>query len=100
MDKGRGTGSVVAGDLVKRLERHPAMMERMVRVLDVLENTAGDVCRADDAERRAIDELRAMGQELLQGWGDSQAQRAALALEASQGVVRQLKKTSLVQHLR
>lgn len=79
-------------ELVKRLVRHPAMKARIERVLDVLENTTGDLSRADDAERRAIDELRAMGQEVLQGWGDGQARKGARNLEAGGGVVRQAKK--------
>lgn len=86
--------------LGKRLERHPEMKARIERVLDVLENTSGDLIRADEAERRAIDELRAMGQELLQGWAKGQAQKEAQRLETDDRVVRQVKKTSLVQHLR
>ena len=87
-------------ELVKRLERHPEMKSRIARVLDVLENTSGDLRRADDAERQAIDELRSMGQELLQGWAHGQAEKEAKRLEAMGGVVRQVKKTSLVQHVR
>jgi hypothetical protein len=86
--------------LARRLERHPAMKARFARVLDVLENVSGDLQRADDAERRAIDELRAMGQELLQGWAHGRTEKEAGRLEADGGVVRQSKKTLLVQHIR
>ena len=79
-------------DVAQRLERHPAMKLRVARLLDVLENTSGDVRRADDAERRAIEELRAMGQELLEGWGEALAEKEAKQLEAGGGVARQVKK--------
>ena len=87
-------------ELVKRLERHPAMKARIERVLDVLENTSGELRRADDAEERAIDELRAMGQELLQSWAQGQMQKEAERLQTDDHVVRQVKKTPLVQHVR
>lgn len=86
--------------LVKQLERHHEMKARIERVLDVLENTSGDLIRADEAEQRAIDELRAMGQELLQGGAEGQAQKEAQRLEADDRVVRQVKKTPLVWHVR
>ena len=75
------------------------MMARVQRLLDVMENTDGDVRRADAAERRTIDELRAMGQEVLQSWGANLAQKEAQMLQASGGVVRQEKKTPLVQYV-
>lgn len=88
------------GDVSRRLERHPALKARVGRLLDLVENAGGDVRRADEAERRAIEELRTLGQELLQGWGQGLAEREARELEVEGGVVRQVKKTVLVQHLR
>jgi hypothetical protein len=96
IEAGGGNSEQVA----QRLERHPEVRTRVLRLLDVLENTSGDIRRADEAERRAIDELRAMGQEVLQGWGRALAQKEGEMLEASGGVVRQVKKTPLVQHVR
>lgn len=79
METGNEVGRASGEALVKRLERHPGMKTRIERVLDVLENTSGDLIRADEAERRAIDELRAMGQELLQGWAEGGTERSAAA---------------------
>lgn len=84
-----------SAQVAQRLERHPEVMARVQRLLDVMENTGGDVRRADEAERRAIDELRAMGQEVLQGWGTNLAQKEAQTLQASGGAVRQGKKNSI-----
>lgn len=87
-------GGANSEQVAQRLERHPEVRARVLRLLDVLENTSGDIRRADEAERRAIDELRAMGQEVLQGWGVRLAQKEGEMLEASGGVVRQVKKNS------
>ena len=72
----------------------------MERLLDVVENTGGDVKLADEAERRAIEELRVMGQQVMQGWGQRLAEREAQVLEETGGVVRHVKKTPLDLHVR
>ena len=54
-------------ELAARLDRHPELHARLERLLDLVENTGGDLKRADEAERRAIEELRVMGQEILTG---------------------------------
>ena len=88
------------GELGQRLERHPTVKARVERMLDLIENAGGDLKRADDAERRAIEELRAMGQELLCDWGQRLADAEAGQLEGSGEVRRQVKKTVLAQHVR
>jgi len=67
----------------------------MIRLLDLVDNVAGDLQRADDAEQRAIDELRDLGQEVLSGWAEKQASQMATRLEESHNVVRQVKKKSI-----
>lgn len=89
-----------AAELSRRLERHPTVKARVERMLDLIENAGGDLKRADEAERRAIDELRALGQELLGDWGQRLADAEAASLEADRGLRRQVKKTALAQHLR
>jgi len=89
-----------AEDVALRLERHPIIKARITKLLDMVENAGGDLRRADDAERRAIDELRAMGQELLHGWGQRLADEEAQHLDRDAAVVRQVKKTSLAQYIR
>ncbi|MDO8811330.1 MAG: hypothetical protein Q7J38_04795 [Gallionella sp.] len=41
-------------NLAARLERQPLIKSRVERLLDVVENTHGDIKRADEAERRAL----------------------------------------------
>lgn len=100
MHKDMETQEARADDVAQRLERHPIVKARITKLLDLIENAGGDLRRADDAERRAIDELRAMGQELLHGWGQRLADEEAHRLGKDAHVVRQVKKTSLAQHLR
>jgi len=91
-----GKGESVAD----RLERYPDIKERICRLLDVMENVSGDVKLADEAERRTIDEVRLMGQQVMQGWGQRLANQESAKLETKGGVVRQSKKTSLELHVR
>jgi len=100
MDRDTEKQDKLAEEVAWRLERHPIIKARISKLLDVMENAGGDLRRADDAERRAIDELRGMGQELLQGWGRRLADEEAQRLDRDAAVVRQVKKTSLAQHLR
>ena len=92
--------SVSSEEMSVRLERHPVLRARMARLLDLVENTGGDVKRADEAERRAIEELRVLGQELLKDWGQRVADAEAQRLEQGGAVSRQVKKTPLAQHFR
>ena len=100
MDMERPIAEVKRESVAERLERHPALKARMERMLDVVENASGDVRRADEAERRAIEELRQMGLEAMQDWGQKTSNEAALELEAKGGVVREVKKTALDVHVR
>ena len=95
MDKEAKVAARQQGESVaERLERHPELKARMERLLDVVENASGDVKLADEAERRAIEELRLMGQQIMQGWGQRLADKEARELEGNGGVVRQSKKNS------
>ena len=94
MDKEAKIGVGQRESVAERLERHPELKERMERLLDVVENVSGDVKLADEAERRAIEELRLMGQQIMQGWGQRLADKEAQELEGKGGVVRQSKKNS------
>ena len=66
--------------LIERLNQHPKLRHRMNELLDVVENTAGDCTKADDAEQYVIDELRKMGNDALSSWADKAASDAASSL--------------------
>jgi hypothetical protein len=54
--------------LLQRIKRHPLLRARVESLLGVVEDTGGDLEKADEAERRVIDELRQMGNEVLTEW--------------------------------
>jgi hypothetical protein len=54
--------------LEERLSTHPHLRERIEQLLGIVEDAAGDIDKADEAERRVIEELRRLGQEALHGW--------------------------------
>lgn len=62
-------------NLSERLEQHPELKERFEMILDIVENTSGDVEKADEAERRAIEAVRQLGNEIVQGWAQRQHQK-------------------------
>ena len=48
-------------NFVARLGRHPQLQASMEALLEVVENAAGDVVKADEAEERVMEELRRLG---------------------------------------
>ena len=74
-------------DLLRRLREYPELKAN-------IENAGGDVEKAAEAERRIIEELRQMGNEVLHGWARRQQQKKAEEYNAKPGVNRKEKKTS------
>ena len=81
--------------LEERLDEFPEMRQRIEEMLAIMENEAGDVVKADDAEERIIQELRRMGQQALQGWAERKQGRVEQEQLGRAGVTRKEKKTSL-----
>lgn len=54
--------------LEERFNAHPHLRERFYQILSIAEDSEGNIDKADDAEQRVIDELRRLGQEVLQDW--------------------------------
>lgn len=81
--------------LEERLREHPDLYARISQLIDVVENAGGDVVKADEAERRVIEEIRRLGQEALQGWAERRAASVERAAEADPQLQRKEKKDSL-----
>lgn len=86
--------------IAKRLEAHPILAARFLRILEIAEDSGGDLRRADDAEQRAIDELRVLGQEVLRDWGQRREEIEFAKARQQGSVVQLVKKTPLAQHVR
>jgi hypothetical protein len=80
--------------LEERLKEQPEFRARIERLLDVIENAAGDVEKAAEAERRVIEELRQMGNEVLHDWARRQQQKKEEEFDSKPGMNRKEKKTS------
>lgn len=52
----------------ERLKAHPRLRDRIHQILSIAEDSEGKIDKADEAEQHVIDELRRLGQEVLQEW--------------------------------
>lgn len=64
----------VSKSLEERLNRHPELKSKIESLLSVVENAEGDLCKANEAEQRMIEEIRQLGQVALQEWANRQNQ--------------------------
>jgi hypothetical protein len=68
--------------LLQRIKRHPLLRARVEILLGVVEDAEGGLENADAAERRVIEELRQMGNEVLTEWAQGGIEKCtAQALE-------------------
>ena len=79
-------------ELLRRLNAHPHLRNRMESLLLVVEDAAGDLKEADAAEMRVIEEIRRMGQETLTAWATRQVEKSSNELSQTRGVWREGKK--------
>ena len=56
--------------LLEVLNRHPTLKLRVEALADIVADSNGDLARADEAERRVIEEVRRLGGEALRGWAE------------------------------
>jgi hypothetical protein len=80
--------SSLARRLDERLHAHPQLRARVEAILAIAEAEAGTLETADEAEQRVIDEVRRLGQEVLQDWAMGKVRQGAEALR--QGMERAL----------
>lgn len=66
---------------VTRLVKHPQLKARFEAILDMVENTKGDLIRADEVEQRAIEQVRQLGKEVLQNWAKQRVTISAKAFK-------------------
>ncbi len=81
--------------LEERLSAHPQLLSRIEALLNVVENSAGDIEQADLAEQRVIEEVRQIGQQALSSWAERQHQKQVSVLRQNHPSLRKhLKKNS------
>lgn len=62
-------------NLEKRLKQHPHMQQRFESLLDIVEDTDGDLDKANAAEERVIQELQQMGKEAIEHWAKAKEKK-------------------------
>jgi hypothetical protein len=91
----------MTNNLIERLEKYPHLRDRFEAILNIVENTTGEIEKADDAEMKAIEEVRKVGSELLQAWASNQEMKKnSKSLEENPQLIRHSKKNYIgSQHL-
>jgi hypothetical protein len=82
-------------NLEERLKEYPELKAKIENLLTIIENAGGDIEKAAEAERRIIEEMRQMGNEVLHGWARRQQEKKEKEYNAKPGVNRKEKKTSI-----
>jgi hypothetical protein len=77
--------------LEERLKEYPELKAKIDSMLAIIENAGGDVEKAAEAERRIIEELRQMGNEVLHSWARRQQPKKEAEYNAKPGVNRKEK---------
>ena len=80
--------------LEERLQEYPELKAKIEAMLAIIENAGGDVEKAAEAERRIIEELRQMGNEVLHSWARRQQEKKEAEYNAKLGMNRKEKKSS------
>ncbi|MCP3678838.1 MAG: hypothetical protein GY782_00485 [Gammaproteobacteria bacterium] len=82
--------------LEERLKAHPHLREKFERILNIVENAHGDLEKADDAEQRAIEELRKLGNEVLHDWAIHQEKKKAEGMNTNKSKVKKHGKKNFI----
>lgn len=78
--------------LVEKLKSHPEVLERLERILQVVENDTGEALTADETEELLVLEMRRLGQEAMQEWAQGKEARLEAEYAGRRGFVKREKK--------
>lgn len=66
----QGTGNQIP--LEQRMAKRPQVLARFHSIADLMDQAVAAGCTADEAEARAIEQVRQLGRELLGDWAQEQ----------------------------
>lgn len=89
------TPKLAPSELAERLRQHPELQFRIEEYLDVVDNSNGDVAKADEAEHRLVELMRQMGQAALQSWAERKKIKVEAESDKRSDLVRREKKGSI-----
>jgi len=78
--------------LIKELRKHPEMLERVQRILDITSNKEGSNRKADEVEELLVQEMRQLGHASLSEWAVQTEEQTSNKLRAEDSTVRSRKK--------
>lgn len=78
--------------IVEKLESQPEILEHLERILEVVENEAGEAMSADEAEELLVLEMRRLGQSALGGWARRKESRLEAEYDQRKTMVKREKK--------
>lgn len=81
-------------DFLDRLRRYPELQAEFEAILDIVDNSSGDVVKADDAEELVADRLQRLGQQAIEGWALRKHQKIESECDARSDLTRKEKKSS------
>jgi hypothetical protein len=87
-------------EFLNKLSEYPELRGRFEEILALMGNERGDANTADEAEERAIEEVRKLGLEVMQGWAKRKNRRLAEEYDRREGYRRKEKKTLLANPIR
>jgi hypothetical protein len=62
--------------IIRKLRKHPEMMERMEAILEICDGPEGEIKRADEVEGLLIEEIRKLGNTSLRQWAQESERRS------------------------
>lgn len=80
-------------EFLNKLSEYPELRGRFEEILALMGNERGDANTADQAEERAIEEVRKLGHEVMQGWARRKHQRLTQEYDQWEGYRRKEKKS-------
>ena len=86
--------SISPQDFLDRLQRHPDLLAEFESILDIADNSEGDVVKADEVEERVSQELQRLGQRVIQSWATRKHQKLEAESDARTDLTRKEKKES------
>jgi len=81
-------------DFLDRLQRYPDLQAEFESLLLVVENSEGDVVKADQAEELVAQRLQLLGRQAIQSWASRKHQKLQTESEARSDLTRKGKKDS------
>lgn len=80
--------------LEERLLAYPELRAKFAEMLDIVENSEGNLIKADDAEERVLVEMQHIGHQALTSWAETRERMIQLQMKRKEGIVGNGKKNS------